>query len=37
MIMVKVYVKLIRQGLKTIDNVPPKWRGEVEKALAEVD
>ena len=34
--MVKIYAKLIRQGLKTFDNVPPKWRGEVAKLL-EVD
>ena len=35
--MARVYVRLIKQGLKTIDNVPPKWREEVEKALAEVE
>ncbi len=31
--MVKVYVKLIRQGLKTLDNVPPKWRDKVAREL----
>lgn len=31
--MAKVYVKLIRQGLKTLDSVPEKWRGEVAKLL----
>ena len=31
--MVKVYVKLIRQGLKTLDDVPLKWRDSVAKEL----
>lgn len=31
--MAKVYANLIRQGLKTLDDVPRKWRGEVEKLL----
>lgn len=29
--MAKIYAKLIKQGLKTLDDVPLKWRGEVEK------
>lgn len=31
--MVKVYVDLIRKGLKTIDDVPNKLRAEVEAML----
>ncbi len=34
--MVKIYAELIKHGLKTLDNVPEKWRGEVAKLL-EVD
>lgn len=34
--MAKIYAKLIKQGLKTLDGVPEKWRGEVAKLL-EVD
>lgn len=33
--MAKIYVQLIRKGLKTIDDVPEKLRAEVEKILAE--
>ena len=33
--MVSVYVNLIKKGLKTIDDVPERWRGEVAAALAE--
>ena len=33
--MAKVYVSLIKKGLKTLDEVPEKIRGEVE-ALLEV-
>lgn len=33
--MAKVYVNLIRKGLKTIDDVPARWRAEVEALLAE--
>lgn len=33
--MVKVYYNLIVKGLKTIDDVPAKWRAEVEALLAE--
>lgn len=33
--MVKIYVALIRKGLKTIDDVPEKIRDEVEKLLEE--
>lgn len=31
--MVKVYVNLIKQGLKTIDDVPAKWKEAVKKEL----
>lgn len=31
--MVKVYVKLIHQGLKTLENVPSKWRDKVAAEL----
>lgn len=33
--MVKLYVKRIKAGLMTIDDVPPLWREEVRKALEE--
>ncbi|MGN0689272.1 MAG: CD1375 family protein [Oscillospiraceae bacterium] len=32
--MAKVYYNLIKKGLKTIEDVPQKWRSEVEKLLA---
>ena len=31
--MAKVYYNLIIKGLKTIDDVPTKWRAEVEAML----
>lgn len=31
--MVKIYVDLIKRGLKTLADVPEKWRAEVETAL----
>lgn len=31
--MVKIYAELIREGLKTIDDVPSRLRKEVEKEL----
>lgn len=31
--MVQLYVKRIRAGLMTIDDVPLRWREEVRKAL----
>ena len=31
--MVNLYVKLIRMGRKTIDDVPELWREEVREAL----
>lgn len=31
--MVKIYVALIEKGLKTIDDVPEKIRGQVKAAL----
>lgn len=31
--MVKLYVDLIKKGLKTIDDVPVKWREDVRKEL----
>lgn len=33
--MVKLYVKKIKAGQMTIDEVPEKWREAVRKALAE--
>ena len=32
----KLYVDLIRKGLKTIDDVPLRWRAEVRALLEEV-
>jgi hypothetical protein len=34
--MVKIYVSLIKKGIKTIDDVPAQIRAEVEKLLDEV-
>jgi hypothetical protein len=34
--MVKIYVSLIKKGLKTIDDVPVQIRAEVAKLLDEV-
>lgn len=34
--MVRIYVKLIRQGLKTLDDVPLKYWERVRAALEEV-
>lgn len=31
--MVKIYVELIKKGLKTLEEVPEKIRAEVEKLL----
>ena len=33
--MVKIYVKRIKAGLMTLDEVPLKWREDVRKALEE--
>lgn len=33
--MVQLYVKRIRAGLMTIDDVPQRWRKAVEEALEE--
>jgi hypothetical protein len=33
--MVQLYVKRIRAGLMTIDDVPQRWRKAVEEALKE--
>lgn len=33
MIMAKIYYNLIKNGLKTIDDVPAKLRAEVQKLL----
>ncbi len=33
MIMAKIYYNLIKNGLKTIDDVPEKLRAEVQKLL----
>ena len=34
--MAKIYADLIRKGLKTIDDVPAKLRGDVRQILEEV-
>mgnify|MGYP006928561808 CR=1 FL=1 len=31
--MAKIYYDLIKKGLRTIDDVPTRWREEVEKML----
>lgn len=31
--MAKMYYNLIKKGLKTIDDVPERWRSEVEALL----
>lgn len=33
--MAKIYADLIKKGLKTIDDVPAKLKGAVEKLLSE--
>ena len=33
--MAKVYAALIKKGLKTIDDVPLRWRDEVQALLEE--
>ena len=33
--MAKIYVRKIREGKMTIDDVPERWRAEVEALLAE--
>ena len=33
--MAKIYCNLIRRGVKTIDDVPLKWRDEVRRMLDE--
>ena len=33
--MAKIYYNLIKAGKKTIDDVPMRWRAEVEKMLEE--
>lgn len=33
--MARVYANLVRKGLKTIDDVPPELRDEVERILEE--
>jgi hypothetical protein len=35
--MVKIYVDLIKRGLKRLNDVPERWRAEVETALAAED
>jgi len=35
--MSKLYFELIQKGLRTISDVPEKWRSEVEKLLEEQD
>lgn len=33
--MAKIYVKRIKAGLMTIEEVPPKWQAEVEQLLGQ--
>lgn len=33
--MAKVYVRMVRNGKMTLESVPEKWRGQVEKLLEE--
>lgn len=33
--MAKFWYKLVKSGVKTIDEVPEKWRDEVERMLEE--
>ena len=33
--MIKIYLKYIKQGLITIEDVPERWRAAVEEALKE--
>lgn len=33
--MIKIYVSLIRKGIKTLDDVPEKLRKEVERFIEE--
>lgn len=33
--MAKIYARKVREGQMTLDQVPEKWRAEVEKLLAE--
>lgn len=33
--MIKIYVSLIRKGIKTLDDVPEKLRKEVERLIEE--
>jgi hypothetical protein len=33
--MAKVYARMIKSGKMTLESVPEKWRGQVEKLLRE--
>lgn len=33
--MAKIYFNLIKKGLKTIDDVPQRWKNEVQRLLDE--
>lgn len=33
--MAKIYARMIKNGKMTLENVPEKWRGQVEKLLGE--
>lgn len=35
--MAKIYAKLVREGKRTIESVPVKWRTAVEELLAETE
>lgn len=33
--MAKVYARMVKNGKMTLENVPEKWRGQVEQLLGE--
>ena len=33
--MAKVYARMVKSGRMTLENVPEKWRGQVEQLLRE--
>lgn len=35
--MAKIYAKLVREGKRTLESVPSRWRDAVEKLLAETE
>lgn len=35
--MAKIYAKLVREGKRTLESVPTRWREAVEKLLSETE